>query len=68
MRNTTERPEAIISGAAKLVGIDEQDIYNHTWNLLTDREEYLQMSNKANPYGDGKASIRILTILKESYI
>jgi UDP-N-acetylglucosamine 2-epimerase (non-hydrolysing) len=68
MRNTTERPEAITSGAARLVGINEIDIYNSARKLLTDQEEYLNMSNKVNPYGDGKAALRILKILKDSII
>jgi UDP-N-acetylglucosamine 2-epimerase (non-hydrolysing) len=68
MRNTTERPEAITSGAARLVGINELDIYNSARKLLTDKEEYQNMSNKVNPYGDGKASLRILKILKDSII
>ena len=68
MRNTTERPEAISSGAARLVGISEVEIYNSARKLLIDREEYLNMSNKVNPYGDGQSSLRILKILKDSII
>ena len=68
MRNTTERPEAIAAGAAILVGVNEDDICNHTRRLLVDREYYLGMINKVNPYGDGMASSRILKILGDSEI
>ena len=64
LRNETERPEAIEAGTVKLAGIDEDVIYNMAHTLLTDKEEYNKMANAVNPYGDGKASERIVdTIL-----
>ena len=60
LRNTTERPEGIEAGTLKLVGTDEENIYNETKKLLTNNEEYNHMSKATNPYGDGKASIRIV--------
>lgn len=63
MRDTTERPEGIESGTLKLVGTDEQTIYDACRHLLTDSAAYGQMSHASNPYGDGKASERIVQIL-----
>ena len=60
LRNETERPEAIEAGTVKLAGIDEDVIYNMAHTLLTDKEEYNKMANAVNPYGDGKASERIV--------
>lgn len=64
MRDTTERPEGIKAGTLKLVGTDEEYIYNTFKNLLEDKNEYLKMSKASNPYGDGKASKRIADILE----
>jgi UDP-N-acetylglucosamine 2-epimerase (non-hydrolysing) len=64
MRNTTERPEVIETGAAKLVGTSKNLIVNETQKLLDDAEEYNKMSRSLNPYGDGKAACRIVSILK----
>lgn len=63
MRDTTERPEGIEAGTLKLVGTDEEVIYNEFKNLLTNKTEYQKMSNASNPYGDGHASKRIADIL-----
>ena len=64
MRDTTERPEGIAAGTLKLVGTDEETIYN-TFNLLLDnRKEYEKMSLASNPYGDGHACERIADILE----
>ena len=63
MRDTTERPEGIEAGTVKLVGTDEEVIYNEFKNLLTNKTEYKKMSNASNPYGDGYASERIANIL-----
>lgn len=60
LRNTTERPEGIEAGTLKLVGTDEETIYEETKKLLTDKELYETMSKASNPYGDGKASQRIV--------
>lgn len=56
LRDTTERPEGIEAGTLKLVGTDEETIYNETKKLLTNEEEYKKMSKASNPYGDGFAS------------
>ena len=66
MRDTTERPEGIKAGTLKLVGTDEQVIYDNFKLLLTDKEEYDKMSKASNPYGDGFACKRIADILEEN--
>jgi UDP-N-acetylglucosamine 2-epimerase (non-hydrolysing) len=65
MRDTTERPEGVASGTLKLVGTNEETIYNAFNKLLTDSDEYERMSKANNPYGDGNASKRIVDILEE---
>jgi len=65
MRDTTERPEAVEAGTVKLVGTDIQKIVKEASKLLSDENEYLQMSAKHNPYGDGKACEAILKFIKE---
>ncbi|AHF96891.1 UDP-N-acetylglucosamine 2-epimerase [Desulfurella acetivorans A63] len=65
IRNTTERQEGIVANIAKLVGTNTQKIYNEAKLLLTDLDFYKSMSNRVNPYGDGKTSQRIINILKE---
>ena len=64
MRDTTERPEGIAAGTLKLVGTDEQVIYNNFKLLLDDWDTYSAMSRASNPYGDGFASKRIADILE----
>lgn len=64
MRDTTERPEGIKAGTLKLVGTDEEVIYNEFKKLLTDKDEYEKMSKASNPYGDGFACKRIADILE----
>jgi len=63
LRSETERPEAIAAGTAKLAGYDTDVIYNLASALLTDKNEYDNMAHAANPYGDGKASERIVKAL-----
>ena len=63
MRNVTERPEGVIAGTAKLVGTDKDKIISETLSLLNNPANYQQMSLSHNPYGDGKASERILAKL-----
>ena len=63
MRDTTERPEGIAAGTLKLVGTNEETIYNEFKRLLTDQTAYDAMSKASNPYGDGHASERIADIL-----
>ena len=64
MRDTTERPEGVEAGTLKLVGTDEDTIYNTFKMLLEDRETYNKMSQACNPYGDGHACERIADILE----
>lgn len=65
MRDTTERPEGVAAGTLKLVGTDEEVIYETFKQLLEDQSEYDKMSKASNPYGDGFASKRIADILEE---
>lgn len=65
MRDTTERPEGIAAGTLKLVGTDEENIYNNFKLLLEDEAEYSKMSTASNPYGDGFACKRIADILED---
>lgn len=67
LRDTTERPEGISAGTLKLVGTDEDIIYEETKRLLTDRKEYERMSKASNPYGDGHASERIVDAIVEYF-
>ena len=64
MRDSTERPEGVNAGTLRLVGTDEDTIYNSFKELLEDSEAYNKMSNACNPYGDGNASKRIADILE----
>ena len=64
MRSTTERPEALESGTVKLVGTDHDMIVKEVSHLLDDQVYYDQMSHAVNPYGDGLACSRIVSILK----
>jgi UDP-N-acetylglucosamine 2-epimerase (non-hydrolysing) len=64
MRDTTERPEGIEAGTLKLVGTDEEVIYQNFKLLLEDQVEYAKMSQASNPYGDGFASKRIADLLE----
>ena len=68
MRNTTERPEAITAGTVKLVGTDKNLIVKEVDGLLKDDAMYHSMARSINPYGDGKASERILEIIKREWI
>ncbi len=65
MRDTTERPEGIKAGTLKLVGTDEEVIYNNFTQLLNDKTIYNAMAQASNPYGDGFACKRIADILEE---
>ena len=65
MRDTTERPEGIAAGTLKLVGTDEDVIYDNFKLLLEDPEEYEKMAKASNPYGDGHACERIADILEK---
>ena len=65
MRDTTERPEGIAAGTLKLVGTDEEVIYQNFKELLENQDVYNSMANAANPYGDGFACKRIADILEK---
>ena len=67
LRETTERPEAVKAGTAKLVGTDPQTIFDATSKLLTDSATYEQMATAINPFGDGKASVRIVEIVRQYF-
>ena len=63
LRDTTERPEAVEAGTVKLVGTNENLIYDTAYRLLTDSSAYGAMAEAVNPYGDGKAAQRIAEVL-----
>lgn len=64
MRDTTERPEGVAAGTLRLVGTEEENIYNEFSLLLDDPAEYGKMSHASNPYGDGRASERIVNVFE----
>ena len=64
MRDTTERPEGVKAGTLKLVGTDEEVIYQNFKKLLEDDAAYNKMAKAANPYGDGNACKRIADVLE----
>ena len=63
LRTETERPEAVEAGTVKVVGVDEDDIYDAAVELLTNQDSYSKMAKAVNPYGDGHASERIAAII-----
>ena len=65
LRDTTERPEALQAGTVKLVGTNQQSIYEAARLLLTDKDEYDKMARAINPYGDGYAAQRIVNVIKD---
>lgn len=65
LRTETERPEAVEAGTVKVVGIKENDIFQETYNLLSNKDEYDKMARAINPYGDGNASKRIVDFIIE---
>ncbi len=67
LRDTTERPEGVKAGTLKLVGTDEETVYDETKQLLTDVKAYEKMAQAKNPYGDGYASQRILEAIAASF-
>jgi len=64
MRDTTERPEAVEAGTVKLVGTSRETIVAEVRRLLTDEQAYTVMSRAHNPYGDGKASEKIIDLIR----
>ncbi|MBE7380960.1 MAG: UDP-N-acetylglucosamine 2-epimerase (non-hydrolyzing) [Leptolyngbya sp. SIO1E4] len=67
LRETTERPEAIAAGTAKLVGTDSQTIAQNALALLNNPDAYEAMAKAVNPFGDGQASQRILKIVRQYF-
>lgn len=63
MRETTERPEGVAAGTAKLVGTDEDAIVTEIFTLLDDKAAYSAMARAHNPFGDGEAARRIVELL-----
>jgi len=66
-RDTTERPEAITAGTAKLIGADRSRIVHEVTRLLTDKVYYDSMATAHNPYGDGQATKRILEAIRRHF-
>lgn len=67
MRETTERPEAVVAGTVRLVGTDEDLIVNEVSTLLTDTAAYEQMARAVNPYGDGHAADRCVGAIEHFF-
>jgi UDP-N-acetylglucosamine 2-epimerase (non-hydrolysing) len=63
LRETTERPEGVAAGVARLVGVDREAIFAEASRVLSDPREHARMSQVANPYGDGRAAERIVAAL-----
>jgi len=64
LRKTTERPEAVKAGTAKLIGTERAKVVEETLRLLNSPEEYKKMAKSANPFGEGKAAEKIISHLK----
>jgi len=67
MRDVTERTEGINAGTAKLVGTQKEKIVLEAFNLLKSEENYKKMIGKINPYGDGKTSEKVVSILRRQF-
>ena len=65
LREETERPEAVDLGVVKLVGSDSDRIFHEAQVLLDDKAAYSNMARGVSPYGDGRASERIVQVLRE---
>ena len=63
LRNVTERPEGVTAGTLRLVGSDEEAVFQNAYELLTDPQAYAQMAQAKNPFGDGHASERIVAAI-----
>jgi UDP-N-acetylglucosamine 2-epimerase (non-hydrolysing) len=66
MRETTERPEGVAAGTARLIGTDEDRIVSEVFTLLDDTSAYAAMARAHNPFGDGHAATRIATIIAQA--
>ncbi|MEG3147231.1 UDP-N-acetylglucosamine 2-epimerase (non-hydrolyzing) [Sphingomonas sp. RT2P30] len=67
MRETTERPEGVVAGTAKLIGTDADRIVSEIFTLLDDSAAYSAMARAHNPFGDGHASARIARIVADGF-
>jgi UDP-N-acetylglucosamine 2-epimerase (non-hydrolysing) len=67
MRDTTERPEGVVAGTAKLVGANAEAIVAEVSRLLSEEADYRQMAEAVNPYGDGRAAQRILAAIEQFF-
>ena len=67
LRTETERPEAVYAGTVKMAGCEYDEIYKLARELLTSEKAYNEMAHAVNPYGDGKASERIVDALRYSF-
>ena len=67
LRNETERPEAVDAGTVKIAGVDEDVIFDMAKELICDSDSYAKMAKAVNPYGDGKASVRIANAIVEKF-
>ena len=66
LRRTTERPEGVDAGTAKLIGTDEETIVSEARELLTNPDAHASMARASNPYGEGSAAQQIVAVLRES--
>ena len=66
MRDTTERPEGVEAGTARLVGTDERRIVSEVFRLLDDKAAHATMARAHNPFGDGRASQRIAKVIADA--
>jgi UDP-N-acetylglucosamine 2-epimerase (non-hydrolysing) len=67
LRDVTERPEAVNAGTVKLVGANFEKIIKNVSMLLDNEKAYTEMSIAHNPYGDGSAAVKILSLLTKKY-
>ena len=67
MCDTTERPEGVVAGTARLIGTDEDRIVSEVFTLLDDKAAYSSMARAHNPFGDGQASNRIARIIADDF-
>ena len=67
LRSVTERPDAVNYGTVKLVGLDEENIFNSAMQLIDNKAEYNKMASAINPYGDGLSAIRTIKIIKNYF-
>jgi UDP-N-acetylglucosamine 2-epimerase (non-hydrolysing) len=67
LRETTERPEGVTAGVAKLVGTDEEKIFSEASELLSHPKKYSEMAQARSPYGDGRAAMRIRFAIMNSF-